>query len=109
MNLSVQVRTTQVFRHFINVKCPCGLKNKMYSSFTLKFHEYYVPVLALRTRRVREVTSQLNVPTSLTPFPSHLLRFHFVGCAKRGQEVHQPPSREPSWYLSGRYKCRGGP
>jgi len=35
-----------------------------------------------RTRRVREVTSQLNVPTSLTPDPSHLLRFRFVCCAK---------------------------
>ena len=35
-----------------------------------------------RTRRVREVTSQLDVPTSLTPAPSHLLCFYFVGCVK---------------------------
>jgi hypothetical protein len=35
-----------------------------------------------RTRCILEVTSQLDVPTSLTPAPSHLLCFHFVGCAK---------------------------
>ena len=35
-----------------------------------------------RTRRVHEVTNQLDVPTSLTPVPSHLLCFYFVGCAK---------------------------
>ncbi len=31
-----------------------------------------------RTRRIREIGSQLNVPTSLTPAPNHLLHFHFV-------------------------------
>ena len=35
-----------------------------------------------RTRRIREVTNQLNVPTSLTPVPTHLLRFYFVGSSK---------------------------
>ncbi len=35
-----------------------------------------------RTHRIREVTSQLNVPTSLTPGLSHLLRFYFVGGTK---------------------------
>ena len=35
-----------------------------------------------RTRHVREVTSQVDVPTTLTPAPDHLLRFYFVGCAK---------------------------
>ena len=40
-----------------------------------------------QTRRIREVTSQLNVPTSLTPAPSHLLRFYFVGCTKEVTNV----------------------
>ncbi len=35
-----------------------------------------------RTRHIHEVTNQLDVPTSLTPDPSHLLCFYFVGCAK---------------------------
>ena len=35
-----------------------------------------------RTRHIREVTSQLNVPTSLTPANSHLLCFYFLGCVK---------------------------
>ncbi len=35
-----------------------------------------------RTRRIREVTRQFDVLTSLTPVPIHLLRFHFVGFAK---------------------------
>ena len=44
-----------------------------------------------RTRRIREVTSQLNVPTSLTPAPSHLLRFYFVGCAKEVSSLINRP------------------
>ena len=35
-----------------------------------------------RTRRIREVTRQLDVLTSLTPDPIHLLRFYFVGGVK---------------------------
>ena len=35
-----------------------------------------------RTRHIHEITSQFNVPTSLTPALSHLLCFHFVGCVK---------------------------
>ena len=35
-----------------------------------------------RTRRIREVSGQLDVSTSLTSAPSHLLRFHFVCFAK---------------------------
>ncbi len=35
-----------------------------------------------RTRLIREVTHDLHVPTSLTPDPTHLLCFYFVGCAK---------------------------
>jgi hypothetical protein len=35
-----------------------------------------------RAHHIREVASQLDVPTSMTPAPGHLLRFHFVGCAK---------------------------
>ena len=35
-----------------------------------------------RTRLVHEVTRELDVPTSLTPAPNHLLHFYFVGCAK---------------------------
>ena len=44
-----------------------------------------------RTRRVRKVTSQLDVPTSLTPAPSHLLRFYFVGCAKEVSKLINRP------------------
>ncbi len=44
-----------------------------------------------RTRRIREVTSQLDVPTSLTPAPSHLLRFHFVCCAKEVSDLINLP------------------
>jgi hypothetical protein len=33
-----------------------------------------------RTHRIYEVTGQLDVPTSLTSVPSHLLCFHFVCC-----------------------------
>ena len=35
-----------------------------------------------RARLVREVTRELDVPTSLTPSPIHLFRFYFVGCVK---------------------------
>jgi hypothetical protein len=35
-----------------------------------------------RTRRIREVTGQLDVPKTLTPTSSHLLRFHFVFCVE---------------------------
>ena len=44
-----------------------------------------------RTHRIREVTSQLNVPTSLTPDPRHLLRFYFVGCAKEVRNLINQP------------------
>ena len=44
-----------------------------------------------RTRRIRKVTSQLNVPASLTPALSHLLRFHFVGCAKEVSNLTNRP------------------
>ena len=44
-----------------------------------------------RTRRIREVTSQLDVPTSLTPAPSHLLRFCFMGCAKEASKLINRP------------------
>ena len=43
------------------------------------------------TRRIRKVTSQLNVPTSLTPVPNHLLRFYFVGCAKEVSKLINHP------------------
>jgi hypothetical protein len=61
-----------------------------------------------RARRIREVARQLDVPTSLTPVPSHLLHFHLCGLCERGQQFDQPPSREPSWHPSGWYTCRGG-
>jgi hypothetical protein len=35
-----------------------------------------------RTRLIREITSQFDVPTSLTPVPRHLLCSHFVGCER---------------------------
>jgi hypothetical protein len=44
-----------------------------------------------RTRRIREVTSQLNVPTSLTPALNHLLRFYFVGGAKEVSNLINRP------------------
>jgi hypothetical protein len=44
-----------------------------------------------RTHRVHEVTSQLNVPTSLTPTPNHLLRFYLVGCAKEVSRLINRP------------------
>jgi hypothetical protein len=40
---------------------------------------------------LREVTSQLDVPTSLTPAPSHLLRIHFVCCAKEVSDFINRP------------------
>ena len=43
------------------------------------------------TRLVREVTRELNVPTSLTPVPNHLLRFYFVGCAKEVSNLINRP------------------
>jgi len=44
-----------------------------------------------RTRRIREVTGQLDVPTSLTTAASHLLRFHFVCCAKKVSKLINSP------------------
>ena len=44
-----------------------------------------------RTRRIREVGSQLNVSTSLTPAPSHLLSFNLVGCAKQVSKLINRP------------------
>ena len=35
-----------------------------------------------RTLLVREVTRGIDVPTSLTPAPNHLLCLYFVGCGK---------------------------
>jgi hypothetical protein len=35
-----------------------------------------------RTRHIHEISSQFDVPTSLTPVLNHLLCFHFVGCTK---------------------------
>ena len=63
-----------------------------------------------RTRHIREVTSQLDVPTSLTPSPSHLLCFYFVGlfviwvvkC-----HILQPLCHlwQPLWHLTMVVKC----
>jgi hypothetical protein len=44
-----------------------------------------------RTRRIREVGRQLYVPTSLTPALRHLLRFHFVCCAKEVSDLISRP------------------
>ena len=44
-----------------------------------------------RTRHIREVTRQLDVPTSLTPVPSHLMCFHFVVCAKEVRNLINHP------------------
>ena len=42
-------------------------------------------------RRLREVASQLDVPTLLTPVPSHLLCFHFVCCAEKVSDLINRP------------------
>jgi hypothetical protein len=64
-----------------------------------------------RTHFIHEIDvsidNQLNVPTSLTPTPNHLLCFHFVS-SERGHRFDHPPSRDPSWYPNGRYKYRVG-
>jgi hypothetical protein len=44
-----------------------------------------------RTRLIHEVVSQLDVPTSLTPDPSHLFRFQFVGCWKEVSNLINHP------------------
>ncbi len=44
-----------------------------------------------RTRRIREVTGQLDVPTSLTPASSHLLCFHFVCCVEKVSDLTNLP------------------
>ena len=44
-----------------------------------------------RIRRIREVGSQLNVPTSLTLAPSHLLSFNLVRCAKEVSNLINHP------------------
>ena len=44
-----------------------------------------------QTLRLREVDIQINVPTSLTPTPSHLLRFYVVGCAKEVSNLINHP------------------
>jgi hypothetical protein len=35
-----------------------------------------------RARRIRDVASQVDVPTMLTPSPNHLSSFCLMGCAK---------------------------
>ena len=49
-----------------------------------------------RSHRICEATSQLDVPTSLTSAPSHLLRFHFVCCAKEVSELVEEGQRAES-------------
>jgi hypothetical protein len=44
-----------------------------------------------RDRLIHEVDIQLDVPTSMTPVPSHLLHFHFVGCAKEVNNLINHP------------------
>jgi hypothetical protein len=44
-----------------------------------------------RTRHIREVTSQLDVPTLLTPAPDHLLCFHFVCCVEKVSDLINHP------------------
>jgi hypothetical protein len=44
-----------------------------------------------RTRRICEVTSQLDVPTSLTSVSSHQLSFRFVCCEKEVNELLNCP------------------
>ena len=55
-----------------------------------------------RTRLILEVTSPLDVPTSLTPVPNHLFRFYFVGCVKEVSNLINSPVvslLEPEWVV----------
>ena len=51
----------------------------------------YVQHQRHRTRHIREVTSQVDVPTLLTLASSHLLRFHFVCCAEKVSDLTNLP------------------
>jgi hypothetical protein len=44
-----------------------------------------------RAHRLREVVSQLDVPTLLTLTPSHLLCFNFVCCAEKVSDLINHP------------------
>ena len=44
-----------------------------------------------RDRRIREVVIQLDVPILLTPVPSHLSRFCFLGCTKEVSNLVNRP------------------
>ena len=44
-----------------------------------------------RSRRIREVVSQLDVPTLLPPASNHLLCFHFVCCEEKVSELINHP------------------
>jgi hypothetical protein len=44
-----------------------------------------------RVHGIREVVSQLDVPTLLTPVSTHLLRFHFVCCAEKVSDLSNCP------------------
>ena len=48
-----------------------------------------------RTHHIRKVTNQLNVPTSLTPVPNHLLCFYLMGCAKEVRKLINRPVVSP--------------
>ncbi len=44
-----------------------------------------------RTRHIHEITSQFDIPTSLTPGLSNLFRFHFVGCVNEVSNLTNRP------------------
>jgi hypothetical protein len=61
------------------------------------------------TRHIRKVGSQLNVHTSLTQDPSHLLSFNLVCCAKEVSDlINHPVMSLLGTRVGGRYKCRDG-
>jgi hypothetical protein len=55
-----------------------------------------------RTRWIHQVTSQLDVPTSLTSVPNHLLCFHFVCCPKEvSKMINNPVVNLPDTQVGG--------
>ncbi len=52
-----------------------------------------------------EVPNQLDVPTSLTPSPIHLLCFYFVGCVKEVSNLINLPVVRLFEIRQGRYIC----
>ncbi len=117
--LSVSVSFSDLSQSFGQCKCPLipgsGILTKR--SWTMSWRE--IQHKKHRTRHIREVTSQFDVLTSLTPVPNNLLCFHFVGCPKEVRNLINRPVVKLllfvccllegiKWEVKGRplYECR---